>query len=358
MASGPAVELTSGGSNAEVVVVDTSYGKVSVHVHGDLELKEKRVVFLTVHDIGTNHRSFVDFVDQPCMAEIRARSIFVHVDLPGQETGAAELGDELGSCPSFPSIQQLGEMVLPAVLDKLALPLVVGLGEGAGANVLARLGLAHPGRLLGLVLVHLVTAGCGVLHKLRDSFNAGVRRRSEAFTGGAGAPLVQLLPASTSSSKSDLNARNVRKYAEAYMNRKDIGPQLAAGATGLPDVLLVAGARAACCPAVAALHGRMVPQARAKASLLKLDGVAEPLAEAADKLAQALLPFLQGLGLLTGVRGRLSSADQSAAAAAASSSLGAVGRRKTLSMEEYDAPRPRRLSLLVAPAAQGSDLKE
>lgn len=51
---------------------------------GDLSEKDKRAVFLTVHDIGSNHSSFQDFIEQPCMCEVKARSIFIHVDLPGQ----------------------------------------------------------------------------------------------------------------------------------------------------------------------------------------------------------------------------------------------------------------------------------
>jgi len=38
--------------------------------------------------------SFHDFVEHPCMSEIKERSIFVHVDVPGQEDNATPLADE------------------------------------------------------------------------------------------------------------------------------------------------------------------------------------------------------------------------------------------------------------------------
>ena len=38
--------------------------------------------------------SFHDFVEHPCMAEIKERSVFIHVDIPGQEDNAPDLADE------------------------------------------------------------------------------------------------------------------------------------------------------------------------------------------------------------------------------------------------------------------------
>lgn len=61
------------------------------------------------------------------------RSTFLHVVLPGQEEGAEDLGEGA----KYPSMQDLGED-LDSVLDQLDIQFVVGLGEGAGANILAR----------------------------------------------------------------------------------------------------------------------------------------------------------------------------------------------------------------------------
>ena len=61
------------------------------------------------------------------------RSTFLHVVLPGQEEGAEDLGEGA----KYPSMQDLGED-LDSVLDQLNIQFVVGLGEGAGANILAR----------------------------------------------------------------------------------------------------------------------------------------------------------------------------------------------------------------------------
>ena len=63
------------------------------------------------------------------MSEITQRSIFIHIDLPGQENDAT-----LFEGP-YPSIQELGENLIPRVLDDLKVPICVCVGEGAGKCV-------------------------------------------------------------------------------------------------------------------------------------------------------------------------------------------------------------------------------
>ena len=105
------------------------------------------------------------------------RSTFLHVVLPGQEEGAEDLGEGA----KYPSMQDLGED-LDSVLDQLNIQFVVGLGEGAGANILARwkngkwekfvqtksrFGMAHPTRCLGLILVHPTSTPAGVMEQFK-----------------------------------------------------------------------------------------------------------------------------------------------------------------------------------------------
>lgn len=57
---------------------------------------------------------------------------------------------------------------LVEVLDALQLDYVIGLGEGAGANILARFGMEHPQRCLGLILIHCTSTAAGVMEYFRD----------------------------------------------------------------------------------------------------------------------------------------------------------------------------------------------
>ncbi|XP_037088943.1 uncharacterized protein ZK1073.1-like isoform X4 [Pollicipes pollicipes] len=147
-------------------VIDTkSCGPLTVYVQGDVSLQDRKAVFLTVHDLGCNHTSFHDFVEHPVMKDIKERSIFIHVDLPGQEDDAPDLPDDF----RYPTMQQLGEELVQ-VLDTLQVKMVIGLAEGAGANILTRFGLAYPDRVLGLLLVHCTSTKAGIMEYFNDKF--------------------------------------------------------------------------------------------------------------------------------------------------------------------------------------------
>ena len=100
--------------------------------------KDKKCVFLTVHDIGSNHTAWEALIDHDTFEEIKKRAIFVHIDVPGQEDNAEELPDDF----AFPAIQSLGEDLV-TVLDQLRIRYCIGLGDGAGSNVIVRFAMMH-----------------------------------------------------------------------------------------------------------------------------------------------------------------------------------------------------------------------
>lgn len=61
---------------------------------------------------------------------------------------------------------------LVEVLDALRVQYVIGIGEGAGANILARFGMDHPQRCLGLILIHCTSTVAGVMEYFRDKVSA------------------------------------------------------------------------------------------------------------------------------------------------------------------------------------------
>lgn len=67
----------------------------------------------------------------------------------------------------FPTLQTLGEDLV-IVLDFLHVKYVIGLGEGAGANVLARFGIANPARALGLILINCTGSAASVLENFKN----------------------------------------------------------------------------------------------------------------------------------------------------------------------------------------------
>lgn len=228
-----------------------------------------------------------------------------------------------------------------------------------------------------MILIHLVTAGVGMLEKLKDTFMSGKRRPSEAFQQPEavialhkfGSSITGSLPPTSEEEDSisdyksrvaSINPRNLRKYVEAYMNRKDVSDKL----TQLQnmDILLVAGTKSPYSQGVVSIHGKMD---KSKTSLLKIDNCVDVMHEAPVKLASNLLLFVKGLGYLTSLslpgidRQRTMSGDSQTGELPGNprAALGAIGRRRTLSMEEYDLPRPRRLSLTAAGGGNNSPAK-
>lgn len=64
-------------------------------------------------------------------------------------------------------MQMLGEDLV-TVLDFLHIKYVIGLGEGAGANILLRFGMAHAARCLGLIMVNVTAGKTSVMDYFKD----------------------------------------------------------------------------------------------------------------------------------------------------------------------------------------------
>ncbi|PZC83935.1 uncharacterized protein ZK1073.1 isoform X1 [Helicoverpa armigera] len=321
--------------NQKYVVSTDRSGDIHVHVQGDLSQQDKRCVFLTVHDLGTNHSTMVDFVNSPAMSEIKERSCFIHVDVPGHEEGSPDLPDSY----QFPSLQTLGEDLI-TVLDFLHVRYAVGLGEGAGANVLARCGLAHPRRLLGLILVNCTASTSSVADAFRSRFSrwrgADISQSEEDFLiyhkfghqissdSCEAGERDRMLTEYRSRLRGNLNTHNIKQYVRAFINRKDLvlrGCQ--------PDILLITGMLSPYSTVIEKMYKELDKE---RVTILKVDRAGDVLAETPAKIAQSLLLFCQGQGLLTslpppGVERRMS---------------------RAMSMEEYDKPNIRRLSLTPA----------
>lgn len=122
------------------------------------------------NSLGLSDNSFQEFVSSPCMTEIKERSCFIHVDVPGHADNADALPENF----PFPSLQALGEDLV-TILDYLHVKYVIGLGEGAGANVLARFGLAHPTRALGLILINATGSAASVLQSFKSKVRIGAK---------------------------------------------------------------------------------------------------------------------------------------------------------------------------------------
>lgn len=321
-------------------------GDITIHVQGDVSQQDKRAAFLTVHDLGCNHYAFEDFVNRPCMSDIKERSIFIHVDVPGHEDNAENLPESF----QFPSLQQLGEELV-TILDFVKVKYVIGLGEGAGANVLARCGLAHPQRIIGLILINCTGSATSVMENFKAKFiswkgKSTVAQSAEDYLvfHKFGHQLMNETNSDKEKVMSDfldrlrdcINMNNVRMYVNAFLNRTDLPLKQYKS-----DILLITGVLGSYANVVEKLHRDLDKN---KATLLRIERAGDVLSEAPAKVAHAILLFCKGQGLLTSVT--LPGVERQRTFSGSSLDMERPRRfSRGLSMEEYDKPNLRRLSV-------------
>lgn len=89
----------------EVITVKTPRcGSLNVHVQGDISMTNPRKpVFLTVHDVGSTYLDFVQFAARSCMTSVSDKSMFLHIEVPGQVHGVPDLPEDY----KFPTLDDL-----------------------------------------------------------------------------------------------------------------------------------------------------------------------------------------------------------------------------------------------------------
>jgi len=322
-------------------------GALNVYIQGDLEsiqrsfnpigssgrkdtdgnTTQQPAVFLSVHNAGANHQEWLRFVNHPAMAPIKSSSTFIHIDVPGQEANAEllDLGkDAAGKDKKFPSMQELGEDLVN-VLDTLRVKYVIGLGHGAGANIMMRFGMVHHQRCTGVILVHPTAMNA----TLFDNIQEKVTKRKHSIGLGMAAGGV---------SDYQVNILNMAKYVDSFQDRDDVSDKLKGGLK--IDTLLVTGSKQSSLKACEAMFSNCN---KTRTSIIKYEDVMDPLAESQSKLANNVLLFVKGCGWLTSVTlPNVMSIEERRA------SKDLSGRR--MSMEDFDRPNIRRLSLTGAAA--------
>nr|VZI08039.1 unnamed protein product [Spirometra erinaceieuropaei] len=122
------IELMSAPKLQRIVLDTKACGPIAVYLHGGRTGKD--VAAITVHDLGCNHHEFYEFVTHEHMMQVTQR-----------------------------------------FCDSLELKHVVLLGDGAGANILARLAMLREDITLGAILIHCTGTTAGFMESLRDKIN-------------------------------------------------------------------------------------------------------------------------------------------------------------------------------------------
>ena len=127
-------------------------------------------------------------------------------------------------------------------------------------------------------------------------------------------------------------------YEEAYKARDEILSNLAERVK--VDTLLICGGKAQLMKAAEEMHSSI---AVGLCSIIKLEDVGDVLAEAPERLADSLILFCQGLGLVPSVQRKISRSQS--VVSETGSEDGTNRKPRKVSMEMFDIPDIRRFSL-------------
>lgn len=313
----------------QLVQVQGNHATLNVYVQGNLEERHGKTVILTVHDVGANHKSFVRFVNDPSMTNVKEKAIFLHVCVPGQEDHAPDFVGE------FPTLAQIGEDLV-CVLDAMDVRTCIAFGEGAGANIICRFALAWPNRIMGIILVHCTSTTAGVIEYFKDML-MNLRLENGVMTQGAWDYLVMHKFGSSDKKekqqyieelKETMNPRNLSKYLYSFSKRTDFSTLIGAKLENM-DALLVTGSRA---PHLQTVYNTHKMMNKKKTTLLVVDGASDVMQEAPGNLARSLILLCKGCGVLSGV------------------AIPGMERQRTLSSSMEEADRPSRRYSVTHPS--------
>ncbi|KAM3182634.1 hypothetical protein ACTXT7_011912 [Hymenolepis weldensis] len=328
----------------KIIVETKSCGPLTAYLHGGRVGKD--VAALTVHDLGCNFKEFFDFVNHEHMSQLTQRVFWIHIEVPGQGDNDPDLPAEW----KFPTMQKIAEGIAE-LCDSLELKHVVVIGEGAGANIVARVAMLRGDICLGAILIHCTGTTAGFMESLRDRMNAwklnsiGMNPSVENYLmlHRFGIEDPNFINASTEaelrtatrnflhSLRENINPKNLNKFIQAFMVRTNITDSI--GNLKCP-VLFITGSLASFNHTVYTLYNALMnslkdePARKANIEILEIDGVANVMRERPEKVAECVQNFMQGLGVASGaVNRRLSS-------------TGSVprNRNRSASMDEYDQP--------------------
>ncbi|CAH1258751.1 NDRG3 [Branchiostoma lanceolatum] len=207
-------------------------------------------------------------------------------------------------------MQEMGTEVIPQVLASLGCKTkdVVGLGVGAGANILCRYAMFSAYDVLGLCLLECSAESAGFLEWGQEKITSlqlnmkGMNPTSESYLiwhhyGNAKKDNLSEVRGFSDRLYSKFNHQNLARFVNCYMARTNFVDKLK---TMKCRVLMVTGSRSAHVKDVERTYSAMDRQ---NSEILKLDG-GDVMEDNPEKLAESMLFFLQGLGLVSSVRSK------------------------------------------------------
>lgn len=303
--------LVGEGDRPKEDLLDTGKGKMCVAVTGN----PTGPALITFHDLALNYLSnFQTFFSTPAMSAVVSRFCIYHVNAPGQEEGARDLSTDA----PYPTLDQLSEMV-EYVCHNYGISHCICLGVGLGANVLVRLAKRRPRLVDGLILVNCGSQTSGWLDWAYHKINIKSLKKQNSVAdsvleylswyhlgnlgGNRSIDVVSLASIYRQHFSQEVNPNNLALLIQSYATRTDlnIAREIAANGKALyganktlqMPVLNMVGEHSPHVESTVTFNGRLDPS---KCTWMKIRDAGMILEEQDEKVAQALILFLQGLG--------------------------------------------------------------
>ena len=299
--------------------IDAGFGPILVAQQGiKLKPNSSQCCIVTFHDIGLNYLSnFQAFFNYQLMKPVIERMPSFHINAPGQEDDAKELPSDY----VYPSMGQLADSVA-TVCNYYGIKQAICIGVGLGANVMCRVACKYPDLVDGLFLINPVPTSAGwvewVYQKRNiyylNTLNSGISQlNGDVYKRSSfpqcildyltwhhfGTPaeernidLINMYKSYFSSFK--IRPKNLASLIYSYLRRDDVGVNRNSDKEISCSTLVLCGNDSPFLEDSINMNQRLRPD---QSTWMKLFDCGLVLDEQPDKVAEAFILFVQGLGL-------------------------------------------------------------
>lgn len=268
----------------------------------------RKVPIITFHDLGLNgYTCFRTFFNHPDMQAVSKHFSIYHLTAPGQEEGAPNWREGT----PYPTMEDMADMIESF---RLANGFVhfIGIGVGAGANVLARYAIKHPQHVDALCLVNCTSRVAGWGEWTSQKWN-NLQLKWRGMTNSSLDYLMWNYFNKFQENRPDLvnfyrqhfaknvNPVNLALFIDSFINRTDLNiyregdPMRRQTVPGITcRVLQIGASDSPYYEETIQLNSRLYPEYAEWLKIQDADGFV--LDEEPAKVAQAVLLQLQGVG--------------------------------------------------------------